>query len=104
MIEYTLGIAGSSNNSGSLELTYMNISGRICADDWDEKDATVACRQMGYVKGKTTISVMVTVFVLTFENFILISLHIIIHFFIQKVCHTSIKSSLLRVRLSGLQK
>lgn len=49
--EYTLGIAGSSNNSGSLELTYMNISGRICADDWDEKDATVACRQMGYVKG-----------------------------------------------------
>lgn len=82
----------------------MNISGRICADDWDEKDATVACRQMGYVKGKTTISVMVTVFVLTFENFILISLHIIIHFFIQKVCHTSIKSSLLRVHLSGLQK
>ncbi|XP_052098351.1 deleted in malignant brain tumors 1 protein-like [Mytilus californianus] len=48
---YTLDIEGRSNISGSLNINFLNITGRICADDWDDKDATVACRQLGYSKG-----------------------------------------------------
>ncbi|XP_033749618.1 deleted in malignant brain tumors 1 protein-like isoform X1 [Pecten maximus] len=52
---YSLGIQGSSkarsSNSGSVELKFLNISGRICADDWDDNDATVVCRELGYSKG-----------------------------------------------------
>jgi hypothetical protein len=40
-----------SNVSGSLDIKFLNISGRICADDWDDKDASVACRELGYSKG-----------------------------------------------------
>lgn len=50
--DYSLGIRGSSNTSGSVELTFLNISGRICADDWDNNDATVACRELGHSMGE----------------------------------------------------
>jgi hypothetical protein len=41
-VDYTLNIEGRSNVSGSLDIKFLNISGRICADDWDDKDASVA--------------------------------------------------------------
>ena len=50
-VDYTLNIEGRSNVSGSLDIKFLNISGRICADDWDDKDASVACRELGYSKG-----------------------------------------------------
>jgi hypothetical protein len=30
----------------------MNISGRICSDNWDDKDATVVCRELGWGQGQ----------------------------------------------------
>ena len=36
---------------GSVTVNFMNISGRICADDWDDVDARVLCRQLGFAKG-----------------------------------------------------
>ena len=38
-------------NVGSVTVNFMNISGRICADDWDDFDARVLCRQLGFAKG-----------------------------------------------------
>ena len=38
-------------NVGSVTVTFMNISGRICADEWDDADAAVVCRQLGYSQG-----------------------------------------------------
>lgn len=52
LTDYTLGIRGSSNISGAIDVKFMNISGRICADDWDDRDAKVACRELGFSRGK----------------------------------------------------
>ena len=41
-------------NVGSVTVTFMNISGRICADEWDDADAAVVCRQLGYSQGLHT--------------------------------------------------
>lgn len=50
-IDYSLDIVGENEYSGRLNLTHKDIEGRICADNWDDKDARVACREMGYQEG-----------------------------------------------------
>ena len=59
--DYQVAVSGSSNTSGALELTFLNISGRICADGWDDADATVACRELGYMKGTENYCLMCVV-------------------------------------------
>ena len=41
---------GSLSTSGTIEVCFTGIWGTVCdyMGDWDEKDATVACRQLGY--------------------------------------------------------
>lgn len=41
-----------SNNRGRAEIFYNNVWGTICDDDWDNQDATVFCRMMGYSRGQ----------------------------------------------------
>ncbi|XP_052791481.1 deleted in malignant brain tumors 1 protein-like isoform X3 [Mya arenaria] len=40
------------NAAGTVEVKFLNITGRICADDWDDNDAKVVCRQLGYANGQ----------------------------------------------------
>ena len=40
---------GESENEGTVELCVnLRWAGSICDDDWDNADAAVVCRQLGY--------------------------------------------------------
>ena len=41
-------IGGSSRLSGTIEMCVSNQWQRICYENWDISDATVACRQLGF--------------------------------------------------------
>ena len=39
---------------GTVLMCYENVYGRVCNDYWDELEAKVVCRQLGYEQGKKT--------------------------------------------------
>ena len=44
-------VNGTSSSNGRIEINVNNRWGTICAFDWDIRDATVACRQLGFAGG-----------------------------------------------------
>ena len=41
-----------SEYTGAVKVTYRGTEGRICSDDWDNTDARVACRELGFQDGE----------------------------------------------------
>ncbi|XP_052276945.1 deleted in malignant brain tumors 1 protein-like isoform X3 [Dreissena polymorpha] len=44
-------IAGN-RTLGVVEVSYLNITGRVCSEGWDDLDATVLCKQLGFYYGQ----------------------------------------------------
>ena len=42
---------GQSQAEGIVEICFGGVWGTICDDGWDDSDARVACRQLGYSHG-----------------------------------------------------
>ncbi|KAK6179250.1 hypothetical protein SNE40_011654 [Patella caerulea] len=48
---YTWSLGGGNTYSGEVIINYLGTNGSICSDDWDDNDASVACRELGYRHG-----------------------------------------------------
>ncbi|GLI60493.1 hypothetical protein VaNZ11_002655, partial [Volvox africanus] len=44
-------VAGRTPAEGTLQICRAGVWGTVCSDGWDDADATVVCRQLGYVQG-----------------------------------------------------
>ncbi|XP_012937884.1 deleted in malignant brain tumors 1 protein [Aplysia californica] len=51
--DFTVSMDATNQNiqSGLVRVTYLGIEGTICSDGWDDADANVLCRHLGFDKG-----------------------------------------------------
>ena len=52
MADHDIRLVGNGNEQkGVVEIMYQGIWGTICDDGWDDIDATVVCRELGFLNG-----------------------------------------------------
>ena len=47
-------VGGDGFNEGRLEVFYKGVWGTVCSDHWTDVNTFVACRELGFVRGKLT--------------------------------------------------
>ena len=49
---------GVKNSSGRVEYCQFGNWGSVCSDGWDDRDARVVCRQLGFNAGGIHVTIM----------------------------------------------